>query len=903
MMKRILCLCVVACLTILLGVKAEVKVENGAYQDVLLSFAPNVPSDTTQEQIKSLKELLESTSQALYAATGIRIGTVKVRLPSTWHTSWEGETISLASPEQTEQKPDILVDATEDSAFGKKPIALQHGGCTMPGHQIALPMKFVSSSEDYPKGKLLAREWLKYRYGVFDENGFEGDQMYPEYYRVPGSSDIRITECTNPEVNFYFKNPKTGNNCSMDKPDEFGTCKALPEQDANVTSSLMYFHKDLAAMEHICDRENHTHKDNTPSKHNTLCNGESIWDILNKSSDFTSGGSSEEYQPVEFSLIQDRNPRVVLSYENSDVLFVKEDVISLGVMRLLYDLPSQSKVGVYYFTKSVSESRPFADLSNRDVVNGLGDFGYLVKDICVSCALNQAVDVLLEDTSAGAEGTIILITHSKFEGDISNLKTKVENSRLCLTLIRFVDEESGEENLDQLKEAFPCNSLHEIKINEENGQSFENFYSYMNTFIPQPTYDYQVEAMPVIIYVKINYGRYPITEASVTGIVTAPNNENKEVQFFDNGKGDPDITKHDGLYSGYFTNFVDAGDYSLSVTVSHKEGQTMIGKKGADICCGSQVKSEMFTVPSFELKKSIVIKSKSKKPDDGYPPSRILDLKISKFDPPNTIDLEWTAPGGGEVASYILKLFNSRDEALKNFGSSGKVLDTIHLNDSYHDKQEKYELSPGEFEDNATYYIALQALNAEKKGSETSTILEFYIPFGTRGTATNQETSTAIGIEDDPKKSGPSKKTIGIVIGVLGGIVVLCICIYLGIYFFVQKPKREAEEEARAKRNENGSGQRSSSSPSGQIGLNSIPADVIIKHHNEVVTAKNLHKDPPIFKEENLDSFNSSPELPENSTRNNNVPEYSQVQKASSHRTPDSSQQDPSKSPKRMTIV
>ncbi|GFY50907.1 hypothetical protein TNIN_388341, partial [Trichonephila inaurata madagascariensis] len=55
MMKRILCLCVVACLTTLLEVKAEVKVENGVYQDVLLSFAPNVENDNAQELVNSLK--------------------------------------------------------------------------------------------------------------------------------------------------------------------------------------------------------------------------------------------------------------------------------------------------------------------------------------------------------------------------------------------------------------------------------------------------------------------------------------------------------------------------------------------------------------------------------------------------------------------------------------------------------------------------------------------------------------------------------------------------------------------------------------------------------------------------------------------------------------------------------
>ncbi|PRD34810.1 UNVERIFIED_CONTAM: hypothetical protein NCL1_13499 [Trichonephila clavipes] len=146
-------------------------------------------------------------------------------------------------------------------------------------------------------------------------------------------------------------------------------------------------------MEHICGEQNHTHKENTRSKHNTLCNGASIWDVLKKSPDFSVDGPFEEYQPVELSFIQDSSPRVALFLENSDKLYKKRTFIEFGVMRLLNDLPSQSKFGVYYFTKDVSVSRPFTDLSTRDLSSGFGDFGYDDADTCTSCALTKAVDL------------------------------------------------------------------------------------------------------------------------------------------------------------------------------------------------------------------------------------------------------------------------------------------------------------------------------------------------------------------------------------------------------------------------------------------------------------------------------------------------------------------------------
>ena len=46
--------------------------------------------------------------------------------------------------------------------------------------------------------KVFVHEWAKFRYGIFDEFGFSGDDLYPNYYKVDGqmvptgSSDLLI---------------------------------------------------------------------------------------------------------------------------------------------------------------------------------------------------------------------------------------------------------------------------------------------------------------------------------------------------------------------------------------------------------------------------------------------------------------------------------------------------------------------------------------------------------------------------------------------------------------------------------------------------------------------------------------------------------------------------------------
>ena len=37
-------------------------------------------------------------------------------------------------------------------------------------------------------GQILAREWTKYDCGVFSEQGFKDDRLYPAYYQVGNSS-------------------------------------------------------------------------------------------------------------------------------------------------------------------------------------------------------------------------------------------------------------------------------------------------------------------------------------------------------------------------------------------------------------------------------------------------------------------------------------------------------------------------------------------------------------------------------------------------------------------------------------------------------------------------------------------------------------------------------------------
>ncbi|KAG8191063.1 hypothetical protein JTE90_008377 [Oedothorax gibbosus] len=1000
---------VALCLAVLFTAQAEVTVKEGAYHDLVVSFSPNVNATNGEKIVESLESLFTETSSVLQKAIGLRISGVTFHLPSTWDTStWENKTLVQASVLPEDQR-DLVVDDTVDSAFGTLPTTLQYGGCGVPGRRLTVPVGFLdeSTEEDFPKEQLLAREWLKFRYGVFDENGFDGDDMYPLYYNIPGTTEARITECTDPEVEYDFRDTD-GNNCSLEIPFASSTnCEIHPKEiSQNTTSSLMYYHKELTNMMYVCGKE-HNHLDSTPNKQNVLCSGQSIWEILEKSGDFNETKSKDpqsENEEIKFSYRQEAKPRVVLAFEDSANLYNERDMVMFAIHRFLYFLPDGSELGLYKFNKQADEIRALSRLETNRYVDISARFKTKPPDVCSSCALDKAVEALSGKSQVTNQNTIILITGSNSLAINDALFNKYKD--VCLKIVVFtragdpvvdydgiisppgchsismIEKEvpdliyqklykSLQESVTQsptdtkvyevaagvmsdtssLKINFPMLStsakytlwmnkgieLGEINCTKADGNSIElaqdvhksSIASYTfdpvddlqevncklddeeNTFTqvemtskPGEYIDGEVwvddpsngEQMPVIIYAKINYGSYPVQDATVTANVTI-NGIVHKLELLDNGRGDPDITQGDGIYSRYFVDLSSEGEYEVIVQVSDNSGNSQVGRKGQNPCCGSKVKSTQENKGFFNKSFKTSFHAKQK-PENGFKPSRIFDLRVSNFDPQNYIILNWTAPGGeadkGNASSYVIRYFTSRDD-IKKYFNNGTLLENS-LEPKFHGSEETLEIKLDNFERSKLYYVAIKSLNILRQESDLSNVLEFFFPEDTDATKIDDGTTTDPSVT---KQSMSDKKVIGIFIGVLVLVIVLIVAVYLFVHFFVRKPRRKRETTNK----ENGGVNRNATSP--PISLNSIPADVILKHHNEVVSAKSQHKDPPIFKEENLESIDLAAETDgaNVSDQRNNV-EYSTVQKRQpepgSHR---SLERENALPPKRMTNV
>ena len=88
------------------------------------------------------------------------------------------------------QNADIRI-SREPSVSPRFPHTQHSQGCGQPGEQITIPEAFLSDWNSTlgavtSPAKVFVKEWAKLRYGVFDEHGYPGDKLYPNYYKVQG---------------------------------------------------------------------------------------------------------------------------------------------------------------------------------------------------------------------------------------------------------------------------------------------------------------------------------------------------------------------------------------------------------------------------------------------------------------------------------------------------------------------------------------------------------------------------------------------------------------------------------------------------------------------------------------------------------------------------------------------
>ena len=173
-----------------------------------------------------------------------------------------------------------------------RPRTLQTGGCGAPGRVTRVPAPFVlqpAAGAD----KILAHEFFKLRFGVFDEHGFHGDPVYPDHYLR--RSKVTLTAAADTDIaGEWREDGGSGAVCGG----AVDSCSFVPANNTALSCSLglARLGAGLAGAWRYCDQV----AAGAPTPHSALCGGETVPAVILASQDLqqlTGGGRSRGAAP------------------------------------------------------------------------------------------------------------------------------------------------------------------------------------------------------------------------------------------------------------------------------------------------------------------------------------------------------------------------------------------------------------------------------------------------------------------------------------------------------------------------------------------------------------------------------------------------------------------------------
>ncbi|XP_037291658.2 calcium-activated chloride channel regulator 1 isoform X1 [Rhipicephalus microplus] len=227
--------------------------------------------------------------------------------------------------------------------------------------------------------------------------------------------------------------------------------------------------------------------------------------------------------------------------------------------------------------------------------------------------------------------------------------------------------------------------------------------------------------LPQILYAELLYGEQPVKGANVEAVVyyaTQNTVTTTVVQLRDNGLLEPDVTKGDGVYSGYFLAASRRGGwYSVLLKASSIQATTV----SSDASHGASFQREEF-VGSFWASEQ------NKAP---FPPGTVRDLSVKRIDLPN-ITFQWSAPGNeydngdGSGSTYELR-YSLYQQRLSNDFANQVGIEFTQDQMFGDDESASLSLPHRNPDKTVVYYFALRTKNKNNRYSDISNIVAVVI--------------------------------------------------------------------------------------------------------------------------------------------------------------------------------
>ncbi|XP_027221462.2 calcium-activated chloride channel regulator 4A [Penaeus vannamei] len=382
-------------------------VDNG-YEDLVVAISPAVNEAYAMDLIWSIKRTVSEASAVLFKATRRRafFRDVKILLPMTW-TSTTYDQIAF---NQHFQSSEIRVDVS-NAAYGGQPYTDQPGGCGVPGRYIHLTPEYLLNDGEAawwgPRGKTLVHEWAKLRWGVFAEVGFPHDPAAPPFFwnsqgEVHGAENVSPTYCANRELSGELRDDLTNASCSYVDGLPDANCRFRPNASQAASSSLLgYYH--MNSIVEFCDSVFASEKPHAvlaPSRHNLMCKGRSVWDVMGLHPDFEGGANppATASSPTKVTVLRPEVVRIalVLDYSSGMSDSRRIDKLQRSIKRwILREVPDGLFVGIIKFWSHAFPSAELTEVtgqSRKDLASHIDNI--LSSGCSIGAGLAMAMDVL-----------------------------------------------------------------------------------------------------------------------------------------------------------------------------------------------------------------------------------------------------------------------------------------------------------------------------------------------------------------------------------------------------------------------------------------------------------------------------------------------------------------------------
>ncbi|XP_021958389.1 calcium-activated chloride channel regulator 1 [Folsomia candida] len=293
----------------------------GGYDLVLgvNTAAPVPPENDQRRYVQNIKTSMQAFSNNLWRATKRRfhINSVELIVPETWTAIPGAELAGMGSIDTA----DFRVSDTVLYPYAKNTYL-----CGLPGDYVELPFTFfqnTNANEFGPIWKTLMVLFARYRYGVWEEHGFIGDELFPYFSLNEDSTTWEATGCNNEPLVGKFINVTDPDqkDCEMaaSPNSEMNACRFIPDSVVNkATTSLMHFHF-MNSVVDFCDEN--THNKMADNKQNAFCNQKSIMQVIRESPDYaTASNPPTQVGPVTFKTVkQSANPLLYILLDRGQI--------------------------------------------------------------------------------------------------------------------------------------------------------------------------------------------------------------------------------------------------------------------------------------------------------------------------------------------------------------------------------------------------------------------------------------------------------------------------------------------------------------------------------------------------------------------------------------------------------